>query len=96
MILLECGGPELLVDILRNSNYPKLILMTTRLLKVLSVCTHNKKALINFGAMQALSLHLNNASTNELQNCLITLRNLSDAATKIVSLTLLVVNLFKY
>ena len=49
LLLLEFGAPALLVEILRSSNYPKLILMTMRLLKVLSVCTQNKKALINCG-----------------------------------------------
>ena len=37
------------VPIIIQSNYPKLILMTMRLLKVLSVCSQNKKALINCG-----------------------------------------------
>jgi hypothetical protein len=49
VLLLEFGGPGLLIEILRSSNYPKLILMTMRLLKVLSVCSQNKKALINCG-----------------------------------------------
>lgn len=33
--------------------------------------------------MQALSIHLNSASTRLVQNCLWTLRNLSDAGTKL-------------
>ena len=33
--------------------------------------------------MQALSIHLNHASTRLVQNCLWTLRNLSDAGTKL-------------
>ena len=45
--------------------------------------------------MQVLSLHLTNANHNELQNCLITLRNLSDAATKINGLEGLIENLIK-
>ena len=35
------------------------------------------------GGMQALSIHLNHASTRLVQNCLWTLRNLSDAGTKL-------------
>jgi hypothetical protein len=45
--------------------------------------------------MQVLSLHLTNSNSNELQNCLITLRNLSDAATKINGLEGLIENLIK-
>lgn len=33
--------------------------------------------------MQALAMHLNNQSARLVQNCLWTLRNLSDAATKV-------------
>jgi hypothetical protein len=95
LMILECNGPELLVEILRTNTYPKLIMMTIRLLKVLSVCTQNKKSLINFGAMQALTIHLANATSNELQNCLITLRNLSDAATRINGLDELIEQLIK-
>ncbi len=53
---MEYGGPGLLIEILRTSNYPKLILMTMRLLKVLSVCTQNKKALINCGKCLLIDL----------------------------------------
>ena len=38
------------------------------------------------GGMQALGLHLTDPSQRLVQNCLWTLRNLSDAATKQVSL----------
>lgn len=34
--------------------------------------------------MHALAMHLNHASGRLVQNCLWTLRNLSDAATKVV------------
>lgn len=37
------------------------------------------------GGMQALGLHLTDPSQRLVQNCLWTLRNLSDAATKQVS-----------
>jgi hypothetical protein len=49
ILLLEFGGPSSLIEILRSSNYPKLLLMTMRLMKILSVCSQNKKALINCG-----------------------------------------------
>lgn len=39
------------------------------------------------GGMQALGLHLTDPSQRLVQNCLWTLRNLSDAATKQVSMT---------
>ena len=35
--------------------------------------------------MHALAMHLGHASARLVQNCLWTLRNLSDAATKVVS-----------
>ena len=50
---------------------------------VLSVCSSNKPAIVDAGGMQALSIHLNHASTRLVQNCLWTLRNLSDAGTKL-------------
>jgi catenin beta 1 len=49
----------------------------------LSVCSSNKPAIVDAGGMQALSIHLNSASTRLVQNCLWTLRNLSDAGTKL-------------
>lgn len=42
------------------------------------------------GGMQALGLHLTDPSQRLVQNCLWTLRNLSDAATKQVILMVLV------
>jgi len=47
------------------------------------VCSSNKPAIVDAGGMQALSIHLNHASTRLVQNCLWTLRNLSDAGTKL-------------
>lgn len=106
-IILELGGTQMLVSLLVNqTNYQKLLLNTTRLLKVLSVCSKNKQSLVNFNVMQALSMHLINLSTQAqstgstkstasdiLHNCLITLRNLSDAATRLNGLEQLVQNL---
>ncbi|KAF6739073.1 Junction plakoglobin [Oryzias melastigma] len=82
LIILANGGPEGLVHIMRNNNYEKLLWTTSRVLKVLSVCPSNKPAIVAAGGMQALGKHLNGSSQRLMQNCLWTLRNLSDAATK--------------
>lgn len=106
-VILELGGTQMLIAILVNqTSYQKLLLNTTRLLKVLSVCSKNKPALVQCNAMQALSMHLVNlsnqaqnssnvksTSSDILNNCLITLRNLSDAATRLPGLEQLVQNL---
>nr|XP_006638441.1 PREDICTED: junction plakoglobin-like [Lepisosteus oculatus] len=82
LIILANGGPEGLVQIMRNYNYEKLLWTTSRVLKVLSVCPSNKPAIVEAGGMQALGKHLTGSSQRLMQNCLWTLRNLSDAATK--------------
>ncbi|CAL1607072.1 unnamed protein product [Knipowitschia caucasica] len=82
LIILASGGPESLVFIMRNYNYEKLLWTTSRVLKVLSVCPSNKPAIVEAGGMQALGQHLTGSSHRLVQNCLWTLRNLSDAATK--------------
>lgn len=82
LIILANGGPDALVQIMRNYNYEKLLWTTSRVLKVLSVCPSNKPAIVEAGGMQALSKHLVSSSPRLVQNCLWTLRNLSDAATK--------------
>uniref|UniRef100_A0A8C7WYT0 Junction plakoglobin a n=1 Tax=Oryzias sinensis TaxID=183150 RepID=A0A8C7WYT0_9TELE len=82
LIILANGGPEGLVHIMRNNTYEKLLWTTSRVLKVLSVCPSNKPAIVAAGGMQALGKHLNSSSQRLMQNCLWTLRNLSDAATK--------------
>ncbi|XP_072240445.1 junction plakoglobin a [Leuresthes tenuis] len=82
LIILANGGPEGLVHIMRNANYEKLLWTTSRVLKVLSVCPSNKPAIVEAGGMQALGKHLTGSSQRLMQNCLWTLRNLSDAATK--------------
>merc|ERR1719392_433192 len=53
---------------------------------VLSVCSSNKPAIVEAGGMQALAMHLGHPSQRLVQNCLWTLRNLSDAGTKIENL----------
>ncbi|KAM7418699.1 hypothetical protein PAMA_016028 [Pampus argenteus] len=82
LIILANGGPEGLVHIMRNYTYEKLLWTTSRVLKVLSVCPSNKPAIVEAGGMQALGKHLTGSSQRLMQNCLWTLRNLSDAATK--------------
>lgn len=47
------------------------------------MCPSNKPAIVEAGGMQALAMHLGNPSQRLVQNCLWTLRNLSDAATKV-------------
>lgn len=66
-------------------SYEKLLWTTSRVLKVLSVCQSNKPAIVEAGGMQGLAVHLNHQSGRLVQNCLWTLRNLSDAANRIVS-----------
>uniref|UniRef100_A0A8D0D985 Catenin beta-1-like n=1 Tax=Sander lucioperca TaxID=283035 RepID=A0A8D0D985_SANLU len=82
LIILASGGPQALVNIMRTFTYEKLLWTTSRVLKVLSVCSSNKPAIVEAGGMQALGLHLTDHSQRLVQNCLWTLRNLSDAATK--------------
>ncbi|XP_014207867.1 armadillo segment polarity protein isoform X1 [Copidosoma floridanum] len=83
LIILASQGPAELVRIMRTYDYEKLLWTTSRVLKVLSVCPSNKPAIVEAGGMQALAMHLGNASQRLVQNCLWTLRNLSDAGTKV-------------
>ncbi|XP_035226073.1 armadillo segment polarity protein-like isoform X2 [Stegodyphus dumicola] len=82
LIILASGGPAELVRIMRSYNYEKLLWTTSRVLKVLSVCSSNKPGIVEAGGMQALAMHLGHQSQRLVLNCLWTLRNLSDAATK--------------
>nr|CAB3234358.1 beta-catenin [Phallusia mammillata] len=82
LIILASNGPQELVRIMRTYNYEKLLWTTSRVLKVLSVCSSNKPAIVEAGGMQAVGMHLNSPSQRLLQNCLWSLRNLSDAGTK--------------
>ena len=86
LIILASGGPAELVRILHSYNYEKLLFTATRVIKVLSVCPSNKPTLIQAGGMQALAICLNHQSKRLVQECLWSLRNLSDAATKELSL----------
>ena len=99
--ILEMGGTPLLVGILatHGADYHKLAFNCIRLLKVLSVCSQNKQALVAANVMSVLAGHLRppqhaaTAHTDTLSNALITLRNLSDAATKLNGLETLIQNL---
>ncbi|CAL7950793.1 unnamed protein product [Xylocopa violacea] len=83
LIILASQGPIELVRIMRSYDYEKLLWTTSRALKVLSVCLSNKPVIVDAGGMQALAMHLGNPSQRLVQNCLWTLRNLSDAGTKV-------------
>nr|UCC70943.1 armadillo segment polarity protein [Cyrtorhinus lividipennis] len=83
LIILASQGPAELVRIMRSYDYEELLWTTSRVLKVLSVCASNKPAIVEAGGMQVLSVHLRHQSQRLVQNCLWTLRNLSDAGTKV-------------
>merc|ERR1719319_1899121 len=86
LIILASQGPLELVRIMRSYDYEKLLWTSSRVLKVLSVCSSNKPGIVDAGGMQALAMHLGHPSQRLVQNCLWTLRNLSDAGTKIENL----------
>ena len=81
LILLASGAPQELCRIMKTYTSEKLLLTTSRVLMVLSVCTSNKPAIIQSGGVQALAVHLKNSSERLVQSCLYTLRNLSDDAS---------------
>lgn len=56
----------------------------------MSVCSSNKPAIVEAGGMQALAMHLQHGSQRLVQNALWTLRNLSDAGTKVLILKLII------
>ncbi|XP_017461572.1 PREDICTED: armadillo segment polarity protein-like, partial [Rhagoletis zephyria] len=93
LIILASGGPQELVRIMRQHTYEKLLWTTSRVLKVLSVCSSNKPSIVQYGGMQALANHLTHQSQRLVLNCLWTLRNLSDAATRCEQLETLLQNL---
>ena len=49
LIILASGGPGELVRIMRSYTYEKLLWTTSRVLKVLSVCSSNKPAIVEAG-----------------------------------------------
>ena len=52
LIILASQGPLELVRIMRSYDYEKLLWTTSRVLKVLSVCSSNKPAIVDAGGMQ--------------------------------------------
>ncbi len=46
LIILASGGPAELVRIMKSYTYEKLLYTTCRVLKVLSVCSSNKPAIV--------------------------------------------------
>lgn len=81
-MILASNGPALLVRVMKIYSYEKLLWTVSRLLKALSVCPSNKVEIVQAGGMQVLASHLGHKSSRIIQNLLLTLRNLSDAATK--------------
>lgn len=96
LILLASGGPAELVRILYSYRYEKLLFTAARAIKVLSVCASNKPALIEAGAMQALALCLDHPSQRLVQECLWSLRNLSDVAIKEINMEQLLEKLVQF
>ena len=50
--MYHANAAGLLVNIMNNYNYEKLLWTTSRVLKVLSVCNTNKRAIVNAGGVQ--------------------------------------------
>ena len=59
LIILASQGPLELVRIMRSYDYEKLLWTTSRVLKVLSVCSSNKPAIVDAGGMQVIHFFLN-------------------------------------
>lgn len=53
------------------------------------MCSRNKPAIVEAGGMQALAMHLQHDSQQLVYNVLWTLRNLSDAGTKVIQTILI-------
>jgi len=51
LAILTSGGPGELVRIMKTYTYEKLLWTTSRVLKVLSVCPHNKPAIVEAGTV---------------------------------------------
>jgi len=56
LIILASNGPQELVRIMRVYDYEKLLWTTSRVLKVLSVCSSNKPAIVEAGLYLAVRL----------------------------------------
>jgi len=55
LAILTSGGPAELVRIMKTYTYEKLLWTTSRVLKVLSVCPHNKPAIVEAGELHRFS-----------------------------------------
>ena len=55
LIILASGGPGELVRIMKSYTYEKLLWTTSRVLKVLSVCSSNKPAIVEAGKSCSLA-----------------------------------------
>ena len=55
LIILASGGPAELVRIMRSYTYEKLLFTTSRVLKVLSVDTDNKQAIVEVSVFTTMS-----------------------------------------
>ena len=96
---MKADGPALLVKALTTYEYEKLLWTISRVLKVLSVCPNNKQAIVAANGVHALAYHLNkpgNPSSRLIQNCLWTLRNISDVTTQNANMTDLLQKLIPY
>lgn len=97
LIISASAAAADLVRIMRVSNYEKLLWTCVRLMKVLSVCSANKAALLDAGAMQVLTAHIMQPANERLLiNALLTVRNLSDCASSQENLEALVRKLVEY
>lgn len=56
LIILASGGPQALVNIMRTYTYEKLLWTTSRVLKVLSVCSSNKPAIVEAGTYMPIGI----------------------------------------
>ena len=86
--LIGCNGPLLLVNQLHNSTLEYLSWAVARALKTLSVCPHNKRAIIEAGGMQTLARHLDSGSQRVTEEVLYTMRNLSNMVATAATLSI--------
>ncbi|KAI6654937.1 beta-catenin [Oopsacas minuta] len=77
-IIYNYNGSVLLVKILADSNFEKLIWIVGRLIKVLTTCPNHKQAIVQAGGIPILSKHLTSNSPRIVQLYLRPLLTLSD------------------
>ncbi|CAI4221795.1 unnamed protein product [Auanema sp. JU1783] len=95
LTFLSLGGPKILVYIMKNySEHRKLMYTVIRCIRALSVCPQNKSALVSLGCLLCLHNELCNSSDYRARIAiLVSMRNLSDAATNEENLTNLIIRL---